>query len=220
MKKMSIFILTIVVAAYSSLAFAFENITYEVNTIKAYYNQGLYIEAMQLCEKTLNSRDISDADKDILTNYYNMSDKAYNDYLFWLSVPTFDNITTEVNQIKSYIKKGLYIEAMNLCKKTLVVYSSLSPEDNTILDNLYDIAETKYKEYQRRSPSIETARNSVKRISGYPYASLLAENNEYWYFAPNGWSDYADMRSSGGYVSTATIVYQVSKSTGVVTRAQ
>ena len=64
---------------------------------------------------------------------------------------------------------------------------------------------------------ISMARSKVIGTSGYPYASLLAENDEKWYFAPTDEPD-ANVRDSGGHVSKGVMVYSVDKNTGNIER--
>ena len=66
---------------------------------------------------------------------------------------------------------------------------------------------------------ISMARSKVFGTSGYPYASLLAENDEKWYFAPTDEPD-ANVRDSGGHVSKGVMVYSVDKNTGNIKREQ
>ena len=66
---------------------------------------------------------------------------------------------------------------------------------------------------------ISMARSKVIGTSAYPYASLLAENDEKWYFAPTDEPD-ANVRDSGGHVSKGVMVYSVDKNTGNIKREQ
>lgn len=66
---------------------------------------------------------------------------------------------------------------------------------------------------------ISMARSKVIGTSGYLYASLLAENDEKWYFAPTDEPD-ANVRDSGGHVSKGVMVYSVDKNTGNIKREQ
>ena len=66
---------------------------------------------------------------------------------------------------------------------------------------------------------ISMAKSKVIGTSGYPYASLLAENDEKWYFAPTDEPD-ANVRDSGGHVSKGVMVYSVDKNTGNINREQ
>ena len=66
---------------------------------------------------------------------------------------------------------------------------------------------------------ISMARSKVIGTSGYPYASLLAENDEKWYVAPTDEPD-ANVRDSGGHVSKGVMVYSVDKNTGNIKREQ
>lgn len=77
--------------------------------------------------------------------------------------PVYDDATKPINDIKSYISKGLYIEAMELCDSTVANYN-LSPEDKNIISNLYDTAKTRYDDYLANSKPVYTnsAFNSLK----------------------------------------------------------
>ena len=66
---------------------------------------------------------------------------------------------------------------------------------------------------------ISTAKSKVIGASGYPYASLLAEDDEKWYFAPTDEPD-VNVRDSGGHVSKGVMVYSVDKNTGNINREQ
>ena len=57
---------------------------------------------------------------------------------------------------------------------------------------------------------ISMAKSKVIGTSGYPYASLLAENDEKWYFAPTDEPD-ANVRISGSPLSKGVMVYSVDK---------
>lgn len=86
-------------------------------------------------------------------------------------------------------------------------------KDDTVQDITFD-NETISKN------TLEIARNHVAVITGFETASLLAEDDNYWYFAPCD-AEYIDsMRDSGGHVSPATIVYQVDKAKGLCIRVQ
>lgn len=66
---------------------------------------------------------------------------------------------------------------------------------------------------------ISMAKSKVVGTSGYPYASLLAEDDEKWYFAPTDEPD-VNVRDSGGHVSKGVMVYSVDKNTGNINREQ
>ena len=66
---------------------------------------------------------------------------------------------------------------------------------------------------------ISMAKSKVVGTSGYPYASLLAEDDEKWYFAPTDEPD-VNVRDSGGHVSKGVMVYSVDKNTGNIKREQ
>lgn len=86
-------------------------------------------------------------------------------------------------------------------------------KDNAASDSVSN-SETKHKN------TLEIARNHVALITGFETASLLAEDDDYWYFAPCEAKYVDSMRDSGGHVSPATIVYQVDKANGICIRVQ
>lgn len=72
-----------------------------------------------------------------------------------IPAPVYDDATQPINDIKSYISKGLYLEAMELCDGTVAKYN-LSPDDKKIISNLYDTAEANYDDYLANSKPIYT----------------------------------------------------------------
>ncbi len=142
--------------AYASESY--ENIITEVNQINSYIDLGLYLEAINLCDITLSTRNISDDDRILLNNDKERAEKAYNDYLASLNNVSYANIINEVNQIKKYINEGLYLEAISLCDSTLNNYT-LSPEDVTLLNNLKSNANNSYDSY------VDSVQSSTKSSS-------------------------------------------------------
>lgn len=125
---------------------SYENIIAEVLQIDSYISSGLYLEAIELCNKTLSTRNISDSDKAILTADKEKAENAYNAYLTSLNTVSYANIANEVNRINSYISRGLYLEAISLCNSTLSNYT-LSPDDINLLNNLKNSSESRYNAY-------------------------------------------------------------------------
>lgn len=58
------------------------NATNEVNQINSFIASGMYIEAIQLCESTLHSRDLSEDDKALISAYKTQAENLYNTYLY------------------------------------------------------------------------------------------------------------------------------------------
>lgn len=98
--------------------------------------------------------------------------------------PTYDDATTPINNIKSYISKGLYLEAMELCDSTVENYD-LSPADKVIISDLYDTAKEKYDDYLESSKPVYTysAFNSLKNsiISKGKYDKYGKYSISYYY---------------------------------------
>lgn len=65
-------------ATYGSI---YENITTEVLQIQSYISKKMYLEAISLCNKVLNTRKISDADINLLNEYKNAARTAYKAYV-------------------------------------------------------------------------------------------------------------------------------------------
>ena len=59
----------------------YENITTERLQIQSYISKKMYLEAISLCNKVLNTRKISDADIDLLNEYKNAAQTAYKAYV-------------------------------------------------------------------------------------------------------------------------------------------
>jgi hypothetical protein len=82
----------------------------------------------------------------------------------------YDNITAEVIQIKSFISKGLYLEAIRDCKQTKA-WHKLSQEDINLLNSLQNEAANKYQSYLNRQPQ-------WYRISGWAMNYKFEKNCE------------------------------------------
>ena len=108
------------------------------------------------------------------------------------------------------------IDTSNLTDAQSQKYQSLQ----TNIANAKAAAEKAAAEAKAKAKiDISMAKSKVIGTSGYPYASLLAENDEKWYFAPTDEPD-ANVRDSGGHVSKGVMVYSVDKNTGNINREQ
>lgn len=59
----------------------YDNILTQVDTIKSYIAQGLYLEAMDLCDSTTKNYNISPADIEIINSLYNSAKTSYDEYV-------------------------------------------------------------------------------------------------------------------------------------------
>ena len=75
---------TVVLNSNSSDDMVYDDISDILSQIEEYISSGLYLEAMQLCENTENTRKLSSEDIVILDNAYKLSNGKYQDYLDYL----------------------------------------------------------------------------------------------------------------------------------------
>ena len=94
--------------------------------------------------------------------------KAYN-----TNVVYYDNVLPQVEQIKLYIEKGLYLEAIDLCNSTAKAYN-LSPEDISIIKNLKIDAVSEYNTYLESSKYYD-ATKEIKQINNLISRGLYLE---------------------------------------------
>ena len=153
--------------------------------------QKKFDEEKTTAENGIKSVKITDALKNVET-IYNGGD--------------YDKATEELSKI----------DTSNLTDAQSQKYQSLQ----TNIANAKAAAEKAAAEAKAKAKiDISMARSKVIGTSGYPYASLLAENDEKWYFAPTDEPD-ANVRDSGGHVSKGVMVYSVDKNTGNINREQ
>ena len=153
--------------------------------------QKKFDEEKTTAENGIKSVKITDALKNVET-IYNGGD--------------YDKATAELSKI----------ETSNLTDAQSQKYQSLQ----TDIANAKAAAEKAAAEAKAKAKiDISMAKSKVIGTSGYPYASLLAENDEKWYFAPTDEPD-ANVRDSGGHVSKGVMVYSVDKNTGNINREQ
>ena len=153
--------------------------------------QKKFDEEKTTAENGIKSVKITDALKNVET-IYNGGD--------------YDKATEELSKI----------DTSNLTDAQSQKYQSLQ----TNIANAKAAAEKAAAEAKAKAKiDISMAKSKVIGTSGYPYASLLAENDEKWYFAPTDEPD-ANVRDSGGHVSKGVMVYSVDKNTGNIKREQ
>ena len=118
----------------------------EYNQIWNYMNHGLYLEAMRDSQHTLDWHYLSPEDVEIFTSFRDEAAYRYNLYIngTW----NYDNVNAEIRQIRSFISRGLYIEAMNMCEQTKD-WHYLSHTDAATVQDLYNDAFDKYQIYLR-----------------------------------------------------------------------
>lgn len=89
------------------------------------------------------------------------------------SVVSFENILSEVEQIKSYISEGLYLEAINMCSNVEKNHH-ISPSDQSIINSLRESAQDKYNEFAENM-LFNTLSDIAKQIQNYYYQGLYLE---------------------------------------------
>lgn len=111
---------------------------------------------------------------------------------------SYYDATNEVNQIKSFIRRGLYLEAMENCQQTLA-WHNLSDEDIQIINSLYDEANSKYAEYIEYEEELNRtiivtneaglsreAINNARNNLGIPKSLSVKAYSGYWYWEGAG----------------------------------
>lgn len=111
---------------------------------------------------------------------------------------SYYDATNEVNQIKSFIRSGLYLEAMENCQQTLD-WHNLSDEDIQILNSLYDEANNKYADYLEYEEELNRtiivtneagltreAINNARNNLGIPKSLTVKVYSGYWYWEGAG----------------------------------
>lgn len=117
--------------------------TNEINQIKKFISWGMYLEAIQVCEETLAWHELSESDQFIINGLKSSAQNQYNAYI--ISSAYYD-ATAEINQIKNFISRGMYFEAMKVCDETLD-WHRLSPVDVKTITELGEYALRKCEEY-------------------------------------------------------------------------
>ena len=95
-------------------ALAYDNITNEVIQIMGFIDQGLYLEAMQNCEQTKAWHYLSPEDIDLLEEMYNDASGAYNNYLTYGIMYTYNGTWTCTPPGESMPLMELYISDANM----------------------------------------------------------------------------------------------------------
>ncbi len=147
-KFVSLIIAAITAATSVASVFAggYYNAINEVTQIKTMLRRGMYLEAIRDCENTIAWHDLSPNDIMLFESIKQKAEKRYNDYVNGIDMYYY-NASAEINQIKSFVNRGLYLEAMRDCENT-ADWHYLSPNDIAILNDLYDTANSKYSAYR------------------------------------------------------------------------
>ena len=82
--------------------------------------------------------------KSPLTNVSTTENYTENETLN--KVISYENILSEINQIKSFIAQGLYLEAIQECEQTKS-WHNISHDDSVLLDSLKSEAQNRYDRY-------------------------------------------------------------------------
>lgn len=88
----------------------------------------------------------------------------------------YENVITEVIQIKAYIDRGLYLEAQELCRNVLST-RVLSPDDISLINNYKDYAGRCYNDYLSNKARKEPDYGAVLKANGiYNYVYFLPDD--------------------------------------------
>lgn len=89
-----------------------------------------------------------------------------------IAVKYYYDATNEVNQIKDFISRGLYLEAIKVCEETLA-WHDLSESDNSLISGLRNDAESRYNTYlyneQNKKNTTTTSSSGNSYADGYYY---------------------------------------------------
>ena len=183
---------------------AYENVYPQFLEVQKYIEQGLYIEAMQLCENVQNEHNLSNDDKCLFNDLYSSAYSSYQEYLIEKDKLSYYNAINELNQAKYYINSGMYLEALHICETMLNLYS-LSEEDIENFKSLYNTAHICYNSYLNNMNTItlgygapyqygcnyhitpEQAIYAIKQIYGIDTTHTLTGTTIFW-FEGNGQS--------------------------------
>lgn len=100
---------------------------------------------------------------------------------------SFDDISANINQIKSYIDSGMYLEAIQECEKTEKEHK-ISQEDIDLIGELKNDAQWRYNEYikqEKENNKNKEVTDSQKRemfdtIKSYVSSSLRSPSTAIW----------------------------------------
>ena len=134
-----------VLTAPVAFAESYYNAIAEVNQIKSFINRGLYLEAIRDCGNTIAWHNLSPDDVTLINGLKSDAEQKYNNYIN--GGGSYYNATAEVNQIRSYINRGLYLEAIRDCENT-IAWHNLSPDDVSLINDLLWQANMSYSDYK------------------------------------------------------------------------
>ena len=133
------------IKSYTAQVVYYDNVLSQVDQIKAYIKKGLYLEAIDLCNSTEKTYNLSPDDISIINN---LKITAVSEYDSYLNTPSYYDATNEINQINNLISRGLFLEAEQVCKETLA-WHKLSEEDVQEIESLEQGAIWGYIAYTR-----------------------------------------------------------------------
>lgn len=134
----------------------------EYNQIWTFIKNSMYLEAARDSQHTLDWHYLSPDDVDIFTHFRDEANYKYRLYLNGTYATS--DVSWQIRQIRSYISRGLYIEAMNLCEQTRSKYT-ISREDTNTIQDLYNEAADKYQIYLRNYYTPDYIYNAKKALN-------------------------------------------------------
>ncbi len=111
----------------------------EIREIETYINTGMYLEAVDMCDKLGNS-DISFYGRSLIRDLKTTAQNDYNEYM--------ENTATESlsERLQNYMDNGCYLEVINTVNELLKKYNITGNERNT-LEYYRSLAQKAYNEY-------------------------------------------------------------------------
>lgn len=105
-----------------------------------------------------------------------------------VSVKYYYDATNEVNQIKDFISRGLYLEAIQVCEETMS-WHDLSESDKSLINGLKNDAESRYNTYLYNEQNKKNTNNSS--------TSNNSQADGYYYRTPTGKKYHLDPDCGG-----------------------
>ena len=80
------------------------NVSREIERINSYIDQGLYLEAVNLCNDVIKNDDLSNENIKLIKELSETAQTSYNEYIDALNIEKYKSLLTEVNKNYMYEK--------------------------------------------------------------------------------------------------------------------
>lgn len=157
-------------------AVAYDDMQPTINKMKDFIGKGSYLEAIREGETALNEHTVKYEDRKTIQSLIAEARQKYSDFLENQKAEnnkpkavSYENMLPNINQIKSMIGKGLYLEAIRECNNALN-WHTVSDADKKTIQDLRAEAQQKYNNYLAKQKSANnnsnTASSSVEFYEG------------------------------------------------------